>query len=313
MKQKRKLSILSLLTVFLLLTGLEGVAQQDPMYTQYMYNTLSVNPAYAGSREALSLTGLLREQWIGIDGAPSTQSLTVHSPVFNDNMGLGLSVVNDRVGPIHQTMLFADYSYSIQTTDRSKLAFGLKGGINLLQANLTGLHSNQGGDQAIYNVDNRLLPNVGIGLYYYSHKGYVGISVPKLLQQKISSDSNTNYTDDVQRRHYFLIGGYVFDLSESIKFKPAFLLKAVQGAPLSIDLSGNFFFNDKFGVGLAHRFDDSFSGLLQYYITPQFRIGYAYDFTMTELRHYNSGSHELMLSYDLNYIDNTRIRSPRFF
>ena len=312
MKQKRSLSILSLLTVFIMLFSLDGVAQQDPMYTQYMYNTLSVNPAYAGSRDALSITGLLREQWVGIKGAPSTQTLTVHSPIYNDNMGLGLSVVNDKVGPVHQTMLFADYSYSIQATENSKLAFGLKAGINLLQADLTSLHSNQGNDQAIYNVDNRLLPNVGVGIYYYSDKGYVGISSPKLLQQRIS-DGNTNLNDDLQRRHYFLIGGYVFDLSESIKFKPAFLVKAVQGAPLSIDLSGNFFFNDKFGIGLAHRFDDSFSGLLQYYITPQFRIGYAYDFTTTELRHYNSGSHELMLSYDFRFISDTRIYSPRFF
>ena len=313
MKRKNTRSILSLVTVLLLLFSLDGVAQQDPMYTQYMYNTLSVNPAYAGSRDALSLTGLIREQWVGIKGAPSTQTLTMHSPIYNDNMGLGLSVVNDKVGPIHQTMLFADYSYSIQTSSNAKLAFGLKAGINLLQADLTGLQSNQGGDQAIYNVDNRLLPNVGVGIYYYSDKGYVGVSAPKLLQQKISSDSNSNYTDDLQRRHYFLIGGYVFDLTESIKFKPAFLLKAVQGAPLSIDLSGNFFFNDKFGVGLAHRFDDSFSGLLHYYITPQFRIGYAYDFTMTELRHYNSGSHELMVGYDFNFMNDNRIRSPRFF
>ena len=297
----------------ILLLSTKGFSQQDPMYTQYMYNTLSVNPAYAGSRDALSLTGLIREQWVGIDGAPSTQSLTMHSPIYNDNMGLGLSVVNDRVGPIHQTMLFADYSYSIQTTDNAKLAFGLKAGVNLLQADLTALHSNQTNDQAIYNVDNRLLPNVGIGVFYYSDKGYIGVSAPKLLQQRIASYDTGSLTEDIERRHYFLIGGYVFDLSENVKFKPSFLVKAVQGAPLSVDLSGNFFFNDKFGIGLAHRFDDSFSGLLQYYVTPQFRIGYAYDFTMTELRHYNSGSHELMLGYDFNFVEDTRIRSPRFF
>ena len=311
MKQKN-IQIFSVIFLMLLFS-FDGVAQQDPMYTQYMYNTLSVNPAYAGSRDALSLTGLFREQWIGIDGAPSTQSFVMHSPIYSDNMGLGLSVVNDRIGPIHQTMLFADYSYSIQTTDNAKLAFGLKAGVNLLQADLTGLRSTQSGDQAIYNVDNRLLPNVGVGVYYYSDKGYVGLSAPKLLQQRIASYDNGNLTQDVERRHYFLIGGYVFDLSESIKFKPSFLVKAVQGAPLSVDLSGNFFFNDKLGIGLAHRFDDSFSGLLQYYVTPQFRIGYAYDFTMTELRHYNSGSHELMVGYDFNFIDDTRIRSPRFF
>ncbi len=299
--------------LMLSLMSLSISAQQDPMYTQYMYNTLSVNPGYAGSRDALSLTGLIREQWVGIDGAPSTQSLTMHSPIYNDNMGLGLTVVNDKIGPIHQTMLFADYSYSIQTTANAKLAFGLKAGVNILQADLLALNHNDPNDGAIYNVDNRLLPNVGVGVYYYSDKGYVGLSAPKLLQQQIKKYENGELKDNVERRHYFLIAGYVFELSETIKFKPSFLVKAVQGAPLSVDLSGNVFFNDKFGIGLAHRLDDSFSGLLQYYVTPQFRIGYAYDFTMTELRHYNSGSHELMLGYDFNFVDDTRIRSPRFF
>jgi len=306
MKKVLFLIVLALITV-------NAFAQQDPMYTQYMYNTLSVNPGYAGSRDALSITGLIREQWVGIDGAPSTQSLTLHSPIYNDNMGLGLSVVNDRVGPIHQTMLFADYSYSIQTTANAKLAFGLKAGVNILQADLLALHANNPGDPAIYNADNKLLPNVGVGVYYYSDKGYIGLSAPKLLQQTIQSYNNGTVQENIERRHYFLIGGYVFDLSENIKFKPSFLVKAVQGAPLSVDLSGNFFFNEKLGIGLAHRLDDSFSGLLQYYFTPQFRVGYAYDFTMTELRHYNSGSHELMLGYDFNFVDDTRIRSPRFF
>ena len=288
-------------------------AQQDPMYTQYMYNTLSVNPAYAGSREALSLTGLIREQWVGMDGAPSTQTLTVHSPVYNDNMGLGLSVINDKVGPVHQTMLFADYSYRIQVTGDSHLAFGLKAGVNIFQADLMSLTPRQGGDPAIYNISNKLLPNVGVGLYYYSSKGYVGVSAPKLLEQNIKEVSGNTLTENKERRHYFLIGGYVFDLSDNVKFKPSFLLKAVAGAPLSIDLSGNFFIKEKLGIGLSHRLDDSFSGLLQYYVTPQFRIGYAYDFTMTELRHYNSGTHELMVGYDFMYVDDTRIRSPRFF
>ena len=305
---------ISILVIIISVFSFQGKAQQDPMYTQYMYNTLSVNPAYAGSRNALSITGLLREQWIGIDGAPSTQTLTVHSPVYNDNMGLGLSVINDVAGPVHQTMLYADYSYSIQTTNNAKLAFGLKAGVNVFQADLLSLHPEKGGDPAIYNISNRLLPNVGVGLYYYSDKGYLGISAPKLLEQTIDEyESLSEAYNNKERRHYFLIGGYVFDLSENVKFKPSFLLKAVVGAPVSIDLSGNFFFNDKLGVGLAHRLDDSFSGLLQYYITPQFRIGYAYDFTITELRHYNSGSHELMLGYDFIFMENTRIRSPRFF
>jgi len=305
--------LLAILTIVLFSS--EAISQQDPMYTQYMYNTLSVNPAYAGSRDALSVTGLLREQWVGIDGAPSTQTLTVHSPIYSDNMGLGLSVINDVVGPIHQTMLFADYSYSIRTTSTAKLAFGLKAGVNIFQADLLGLHPEQGGDPAIYNISNKLLPNIGVGVYYYSDRGYFGVSAPKLLEQTIDEYDSSVITDfnNKERRHYFLIGGYVFNLSDNVKFKPSFLVKAVVGAPVSIDLSGNFLFNDKLGVGLAHRLDDSLSGLLQYYFTPQFRIGYAYDFTLSELQDYNSGSHELMLGYDFMFIEDTRIRSPRFF
>ena len=308
MRQKNIFKIALLLIGVLF--SFDSYGQQDPMYTQYMYNTLSVNPGYAGSRGALSLTGLVRTQWVGIKGAPDTQTLTVHSPIYNDNMGLGLSVVNDNVGPIHQTMLFADYSYSIQTTANAKLAFGLKAGVNVFQADLASLHPNQGGDPGIYNISNRLLPNVGVGLYYYSDKGYVGLSAPKLLEHNLKTGE---ISESKERRHYFIIGGYVFDLSENLKFKPSFLVKAVQGAPMSFDITANFLIKDKLGIGLAHRLDDSFSGLLQYYFTPQFRIGYAYDFTTTELRHYNSGTHEVMLGYDLFYRDNTRIRSPRFF
>jgi len=287
-------------------------AQQDPMYTQYMYNTLSVNPAYAGSRDALSITGLLREQWVGIDGAPSTQTLTMHSPVYSDNMGLGLSIVNDVVGPIQQTMLFADYSYSIQATDNAKLAFGLSAGINILDANLAELQSTTTGDPAIYD-SNKLLPNVGVGVYYYSQKGYVGLSAPKLFEQEIKVYEEGEVTENKERRHYFLIAGYVFDLSPDLKLKPSVLAKAVSGSPLSLDLSANLFIREKLGIGLANRLDDSFSVLLQYYITPQFRVGYSYDLTTTDLRDYNSGSHELMIGYDFNFIDNTRIYSPRFF
>ena len=310
--RRKSIHILVLLFSVVLL-NLESFAQQDPMYTQYMYNPLSVNPGYAGSREALSIVGILREQWVGIDGAPSTQSLNLHSPIFNDNMGLGLSVINDKIGPIHQTMLFADYSYSIQTTYNAKLSFGLKAGVNIFQADLLSLTPDQGGDPAMYNIDNKLLPNIGVGVFYYSDKGYVGLSAPKLLEQMLYEYNTSVITENKERRHYFLIGGYVFDLSEQVKFKPAFLLKAVVGAPISIDLSANFLFRDKLGVGVAHRLDDSFSGLLQYYVTPQFRIGYAYDFTLTELRNYNSGSHELMLGYDFKFVRYNRIYSPRFF
>jgi type IX secretion system PorP/SprF family membrane protein len=309
MKRLQNINIFTIL-LFLVLFSLDTQAQQDPMYTQYMYNTLSVNPGYAGSRGALSITGLAREQWFGIDGRPRTQTLTLHTPIYNENMGLGLSVVNDNVGPVHQTMLYADYAYSIQTTENAKLAFGLKAGLSIFQANLNSMTPDVGGDTQIYDINNKLLPNIGIGLYYYSDKGYVGLSAPKLLQHDLETG---NTTTSKELRHYFLIGGYVFDVSENLKFKPSFLVKAVEGAPLSMDLTGMAFIKEKLGVGLSYRNGDSFSGLLQYYITPQFRLGYAYDFTTTQLHDFNSGSHELMIGYDFKYGESTRIYSPRFF
>jgi type IX secretion system PorP/SprF family membrane protein len=320
----RKNILKSLLLVVLLFFSINLLrAQQDPMYTQYMYNTISVNPAYAGSRGALSIVGLAREQWVGIPGRPRTQTLTLHSPIHTDNsslsfsggtdMGLGLSVINDDLGNYHQTMIFADYSYSIQTTDYARLAFGLKVGVNIFKANLIDLQYQTGGDPAIYNIDNKVLPNIGLGLYYYSDQGYIGLSVPKLLENDLLSDVSTLNGEEL--RHYFLIAGYVFKINYNLKFKPSFFVKAVAGAPLSIDLTGNLFIKDKLGIGLAYRNGDAITGLLQYYFTPQFRIGYAYDYTITDLHNVNSGTHELMLGYDFNFNEytNTRIHSPRFF
>jgi type IX secretion system PorP/SprF family membrane protein len=319
----RKNILKSLLLVVLLFFSINLLrAQQDPMYTQYMYNTISVNPAYAGSRGALSIVGLAREQWIGIPGRPRTQTLTIHAPIHTDNssfsfsgdndMGLGLSVINDDLGNYHQTMAFVDYAYSIQTTDYARLAFGLKVGVNLFQANLMDLQ-HQAGDPAVYNIDNKVLPNVGVGIYYYSDQGYVGLSVPKILENDLLSD--VSMLKGKEMRHYFLIAGYVFEINYDLKFKPSIFVKAVVGSPVSMDFTGNLFIKDKLGVGLAYRNGDAISGLLQYYFTPQFRIGYAYDYTLSELHQSNSGTHELMLGYDFNFnqYTNTRIHSPRFF
>ncbi len=302
-------SLKILLLFFSVLYDFNVYAQQDPMYTQYMYNTMSVNPAYAGSKEALSITGLMRIQWAGFKGAPRTQTLTMHSPVFNENMGLGLTVVNDDIRPVHNTMLYGDYSYSIQTTDYAKLSFGLKAGVSIYQADLMG-ESSINPDPDIVNIDNVFLPNVGIGIYYHSDRGYFGVSAPRLLQHNLKTKQSENITE---LRHYFLIGGYVFELNEDMKIKPAFLLKTVPGAPIEFDISANVFIQNRFGVGVAYRTGDALSGLIQYYVTPQFRFGYAYDFTLTELRHYNSGTHEIMLSYDFTGGEDVRIHAPRFF
>jgi type IX secretion system PorP/SprF family membrane protein len=296
----------------LMMWGLLGFSQQDPMYTQYMFNTLSVNPAYAGSRDALSVLALYRTQWLGMNGAPVTQTLTVHSPFYKKNMGLGLSLLNDRIGSTNQTQVFVDYSYLVKLGDRSKLRFGLKGGFSIFQSDVASLNSKESADQTVFNYKGKILPNIGIGVFYYGNKGYLGLSVPKILTNYVTGTNDVEI--GVVRRHFFLVGGYVMDLNKNIKFKPSFMLRMVSGAPLSLDLSGIFYFYDKLGVGLAMRREDSFSGLIHYYFSPSFYLGYAYDFTRTELRQYSNGTHEFMLGYDFRLLNGReKIYSPRFF
>ena len=290
--------------------GIRMNAQQDPMYTQYMFNTLSVNPGYAGSYDALSILGLYRTQWVGLDGAPVTQTFTMHTPIRDKNMGVGLSLVNDVVGPVHQTQLFVDYSYTVRLSDVDKLSFGLKGGFGLYSGDLDALEREVTADPLAINFKSNMMPNVGVGIYYHAERGYLGLSAPKLLTGKLKVN---NQELGEFKRHYFLIGGYLFDLSKSLVLKPSFLVKAVEGAPLSIDLSGMLYIRERVGIGLSHRIGDSFSGLLEVFLTPSLRLGYAYDYTLTPLRDYNSGTHEITLGYDFWYKDRSRIHSPRFF
>lgn len=288
----------------------EGFGQQDPQYTQYMYNTMSVNPAYAGQREVLSITGLYRTQWVGIDGAPKTQTLAVHSPLRNERIGIGLSVVNDNLGPASETYVDANVSYTIPVNfdGTKKLSFGLKGGFHLLDTDWSkGLYQNP--DSAFNENVSQFSPTVGAGIYYHSDNWYLGFSIPNFI--------TTDHYDDFQeslaseRLHYFLIGGYVFDVSQTTKLKPAFLVKAVSGAPLIADVSINALFNDIFTLGIAYRWDDSLSGLAGFQITEGLYIGYAYDYTTTNLNNYNSGTHEIMLRFELQQLG--RVLSPRFF
>ena len=299
-----------ILVVFTILLSLETQAQQDPQYTHYMYNTMSVNPAYAGQRNVLSATALYRTQWVGIDGAPKTVSFGIHSPLRNERIGLGLNIVSDRIGPAEETSIDANVSYSIPVDAAGdlELSFGLKGGLHILDTDWSkGRYQNT--DRLFNENINLISPTLGAGLYLHSEKGYLGVAVPNIL--------NTDHYDDFQesiateRLHYFLIGGYVFNLSENTKLKPAFLVKGVTGAPIIADLSVNALFNETFTLGLAYRWDDSVSGLAGFQINPGLFIGYAYDATTTALNNYNSGTHEIMLRFELQQIG--KILSPRFF
>ncbi|MGB5555341.1 MAG: type IX secretion system membrane protein PorP/SprF [Flavobacteriaceae bacterium] len=321
LNSRGKLFILVLVTFF----GLEStIAQQDAQYTQYMYNTMSVNPAYAGSRGQLSAAALYRSQWVGLDGAPTTQTFNLHSPIRNSKVGYGLSIVNDRIGngAVQETQFDGVVSYTVDVSLEGKLSFGLKLGGHLLNLDLTGLR--QRGDPTFQevidtdNIENKFSPNVGLGMYYHTNKFYAGLSAPNLLQTEhfdnSQRDANTVQFLSQERINFYLITGYVFDLNNNFKFKPALLTKVVGGAPLQVDVSASFLFNDKFSFGAAYRWDAALSGMVGFQITDQFMIGLAYDKETTELgqTRFNDGSFEVFLRYDL-VKSFQKLVSPRFF
>lgn len=292
----------------LMLTGCI-YAQQDPQYTQYMYNTVNVNPAYAGSRGVMSAFALHRTQWVGLDGAPVTNNVSIHTPIENSRIGVGLSFVNDEIGISEKNDIAADISYTIPAGEKWKLSFGIKASANLLNVDFTKL-TVPPGSSLPQNVEDRFTPNIGAGLYFHSDKTYFGLSIPHMLQTKHYED-NTNSVAS-ERMHFYFIAGQVFDLTPSIKFKPALLTKIVNGAPLQVDISGNFLFNDKFVAGLAYRWDAAFSAMAGFQISDSWFIGYGYDMETTRLANYNSGSHEIFLRFEL-FKKYDRIISPRFF
>jgi type IX secretion system PorP/SprF family membrane protein len=307
--------ILAFLT-FVVCCSLTSIAQQDAQYTQYMYNTISVNPGYAGSRDVLSLTGLYRTQWVGLEGAPKTMTFSGHTPLRNEKLGLGVSIVRDQIWIQDETYLDIDLSYTISTSDTGQLAFGIKGGAHLLNIDFRKTSPENTTDDDFdlsNNVDNKFSPNVGFGIYYYTDRFYLGYSAPTLLRTKYyDNDVNSISYLAKDRVNHYLIAGYVFDLNADLKLKPAVLFKAVQGAPLQADLSGNLLLNDKLTLGLAYRWDAALSGLIGFQLSEGLMIGYAYDWETTELNNYNFGSHEIILRYELRS-SKDGIISPRFF
>ncbi len=286
-------------------------AQQDPQFTQYMYNTSNVNPAYAGSRGVLSVFGMYRTQWVGLDGAPKTANVSVSAPLGESGLGLGVHFTNDRLGAMDENNISVDLSYAVDLNIDYKLAFGLKGTANLLDVDYTKLHIHNTTDPVSQeNINNKFSPNLGAGVYLYSDKSYLGFSIPNFLTTDRYDDNDVRTMR--QKAHYYLMGGYVFDLSENLKFKPAFLAKAVEGAPLQVDLTANFLIVEKFTLGGAYRWDASVSALAGFQINDNLFIGYAYDAETTKLARYNSGSHEIFLRFEL-FKRNTKINAPRFF
>jgi len=307
--------IYRVLIVILFLSFYQAViGQQDSQYTQYMYNTQTVNPAYAGSRGVMNFTGLYRTQWVGINGAPETMNFTLNTPV-GERVGLGLSFYNDEIGISTENNIAVDFSYTLQmNNDDLYLSFGIKGGLNVLDVDYSKLNPNDITDPAfnpINNIDGQVSPVIGVGAYLRNKdKWYVGLSVPSLLE--------TDHYDEVtissanEKMHFYLIGGYVFDLTPDWKFKPAFLLKAVEGSPLAADVSANFLYANKLTLGAAYRWDSALSGLLGFQVSDNILIGYAYDYDLTDIGNYSSGSHEIFIRFEIGG-KNLGVVNPRFF
>jgi len=296
--------------VFLLLSSSTLFAQQQVMFTQYMFNQMGINPAYAGNHKTLSLTALAREQWTGVAGAPSTQTLSIHSPIKNQRVGVGLLFLHDKIGVTRQTGIYNSYSYSIPFQNGGSLAFGLQGGFITYNAQYSLVSDT---DPTFANGDiKETHPSFGAGVFYNTkQRFYIGLSVPQLLQTTF--DRSNPDSDSKMIRHYFLTAGYIFKLDRNLKLKPNILIKAVSGAPVQFDLNLNLLMHEVLWVGLSWRSFESIDALLQFQVSKKLQFGYSYDFsTTTELSRINGGSHEIMLNYRVIQ-KRSRIITPRYF
>ncbi len=285
-------------------------AQQDPMYTQYMFNALSLNPAYAGSRNVVSATALYRNMWTGVPGAPETATFTIDAPIKDKKIGLGLQIFNDKLGISNTTGVVASGAYRIRM-DRGTLSFGLQTSVSNFRANYQNVLLDQTGtntDLAFQDNFSSTLFNVGTGVYYNSDRFYVGLSAPQLINNRLTNTT----TLSKQEIHLFLTTGVVLPLGTDFKLKPSVMLKGVNGAPLQGDLNATFWIKDVIGIGAQYRTNADVSGLFEIQASPQIRIGYAYDHSVTKLQSFNSGSHEIMLRYEFGF-EKDKFISPRFF
>ena len=305
---KIKIKIKIILLIIILFTTLVK-AQQDAQYTQYMYNMSVINPAYAGSFGTLSINMLGRSQWVGIPGAPRTLTLSINSPV-GKNVGLGLSVIADEIGPLQEQNVFGDFSYTLKVGEKANLALGLKAGFTFL--NFNNLNYNSTEPTSNNQNPNKVSPNFGMGTFYYTDKFYAGMSIPNLLQTSYFKKNKEEEKGAKKNRHFFLTSGYIFELSRNVKLKPSIMAKIVQGAPVSIDFSGNVLVFNMLEFGLSHRLKESISALINVRTSRSLRVGYAYDHTLTGLGEFNSGSHEVLVLFNFDF-ERYKIRSPRYF
>ncbi len=311
-----KTRILIPFIVILVTLNMRAMAQQDPMYTQYMFNTQTINPAYAGTWESVGFMVLGRQQWTGIEGAPNTYTFTLQAPLKNEKVALGLNIINDEVGYEKRFYVYGDYSYLVKLNEKTNLRMGLKGGFTNYSHNLSA-HSILDPEDPSFvgEIETLFKPNFGVGAFLYGQRAYVGFSIPKVVNSKYENNYE-NFSVAGELRHYFLMAGAVFNMGENIKFKPTMLTKASftaeTGTPLQLDLSGNFLIKDKLWLGAMWRSGDSFGFIAQFLFAEKLRVGYAIDFSTTSLKNYNNGTHEIMVSYELRF-KKEKVTSPRYF
>ena len=312
MKMK-KLNIY-LLTFTLMLLSKQLFAQTEPMYSQYMFNMLGVNPAYAGKREATSLNFFQRRQWIGLAGAPQTTSVSLDGSINDQKIGWGVQFYDDRLGVEKASGANTMMSTHVQISDEGILSGGLSLGLMNYRIDLMNVQGRYTpSDPAFYSNFNKWIPNVGLGLYYSTNKFYAGISIPNVLRSRLSAfDVMNSGIQKVNSTHLFFNSGFVFDLNDDVTIKPSIMLKAVGGAPIQADLNTNVWLKDIIGLGFSYRTGDAMIGMVETQITENFRMGYGYDMTLSPLKYYNNGSHELMIRYEFGNLK-SKVKSTRYF
>jgi type IX secretion system PorP/SprF family membrane protein len=292
-------------------------AQYDAMFTQYMFNEMYINPAYAGSKDAMAVNLTHRQQWVNFPGRPITTSFTIHGPLANDKMGLGISLLNEQIGKLNRNLVYLNYSYRLKVSEKGKLCFGLMGGIHNQVNKLSELKATDVGDiQVSQNTPSIMSPNFGAGIYYYTNKFYAGVSIPRMVDDSYMFDPAGSIIKsnkfNASKFHYYLIAGYVFDINEDLKVKPQAMVKMVQNAPLQYDVNVNFLIKNKIWAGVSYRSAADISVLLGLQVTPQFLVNYSYDYALTKLQKYSQGSHEITLGYIFSY-KQRKVVTPRYF
>jgi type IX secretion system PorP/SprF family membrane protein len=309
---RNKTKIVTIISCIMLVIN-TGKAQQEIQNSFYMFNGSVLNPAYAGSRDALSAVANYRNQWSGWKGAPVSTMFTIHTPLVNESIGVGLNAVNDQIGPTNKSAIFGDFAYRLKLNSKNdRLCFGIRAGADLIRNNFTNVKINDATDPLVTNNTNFSTNafNVGAGVYYYGKKHFVGVTVPKMLANKLTTDPN--FANSTQAVHAYLITGFVVKLNSLWDLKPGAAIKFTPNAPLSVDGNLSVLYNKMIWFGLLYRYGSAVGANVVYNITPQFHIGYAYDFALTNMKQYNPSSHEIMLGFD--FLKKSKaLKSPRYF